>query len=81
MTDRLSAELTTLAINAAWAFPGMGASAVDILTPTLGSADQALVAGLEPEADLREFRYPAYGKARYPNLEIMRRIAGSQYAT
>lgn len=81
VTDQVSAELFTLAVNATWAFPGMGAAAVDILTPTLGSADKALVSGVEPGADLREFRYPTYGQPRYPNLAIMRRISGAPYRT
>lgn len=75
VTERISSDLATLAVNATWAFPGLGASAVDILTPALTSENQAVVAGLDPAANLREFRYPAYGQPRYPNLDIMKRIA------
>lgn len=74
VTDLLSEDLKTLAASALWAFPGLGASAVDILTPALDSADRALVVGLEPGGDLREFRYPAYGKTRLPNRAIMEKI-------
>lgn len=77
VTDQLSDDLKSLAVNALWAFPGLGASAVDIVTPSLDSADQALVAGLEPGGDLREFRYPAYGKTRLPNRAIMENIVAS----
>lgn len=74
VTDQLSAELKTLAVTALWAFPGLGASGVDILTPSLDSADLALVTGLNPGADTREFRFPAYGKTRLPNRAIMEKI-------
>lgn len=72
---QLSAQLAELAINATWAFPGLGATAVDILTPSLSSSDQAVVSGLEPAADLREFRFPAFGVSRFPNRAIMDRLA------
>lgn len=77
VTDRISSELAGLAINATWAFPGLGASAVDILTPSLASEHRAVVADVDPQADMRECRYPAYGQPRYPNLEIMKRISGA----
>lgn len=73
--EHLSEELTELAVNAMWAFPGLGAAAVDILTPSLSQAEGAVVAGVEPEADLREFRFPAFGASRFPNRAIMDRIA------
>lgn len=74
VTNQISPDLADLAINATWAFPGLGASAVDILTPSLGTSQQAVVSSIEPGADLREFRYPAYGRPRFPNRAILARI-------
>lgn len=75
--DQVSDSLVQLAVNAMWAFAGLGATAVDILTPALDSAENAVVSGVEPDADLREFRFPAFGKPQYPNRAIMDRIAAS----
>lgn len=71
----VSESLVELAVNAMWAFPGLGAAAVDVLTPSLSAADDAVVSGVEPDADLREFRFPTFGASRFPNREIMDRIA------
>lgn len=73
--DVLGDELKELAVNAIWAFPGLSATGVDILTPSLHEGEQAVVSGVEPEADLREFRFPAFGTSRFPNRAIMDRIA------
>lgn len=75
VTGRLSQDLTTLAVEATWAFPGLGATAVDILTPSMESGRDAVVAAVDPAADLREFRYPALGRPRLPNIAIMKRFA------
>lgn len=80
VTDRLCDGLKALTVNALWAFPGLGASAVDIVTPSLDSAEQSLVVGLSPGADLREFRYPAYGKTRLPNRAIMEQLVDQSRA-
>ena len=74
--DLLGDRLNELAVNALWAFPGLSATAVDILTPSVGGGEHAVVSGVEPEADLREFRFPAFGAARFPNRAMMDRIAG-----
>ncbi|GAA4829733.1 hypothetical protein [Garicola koreensis] len=78
VTERISPELAALGINATWAFPGLRASAVDMLLPSLSEGHRAIVAHLEPGADLTEFRYPAFGKAQYPNLAIIQRISEAQ---
>lgn len=75
--EMLSESLVELAVNAMWAFAGLGAAAVDVLTPSLSSAEGAVVSGVEPEADLREFRFPAFGPPRFPNRAIMDRMASS----
>jgi D-alanine-D-alanine ligase-like ATP-grasp enzyme len=76
--DHLSEDLVELAVNAMWAFPGLDATAVDVLTPKLNSAKSAVVAGIEPGADLQEFRFPAFGVCRFPNRAIMDRLAGPE---
>lgn len=73
--NQLSSALADLAVNATWAFPGLGATAVDILAPSLSSSEDAVISGLEPGADLREFRFPAFGVSRFPNRAIMDRLA------
>lgn len=75
--EQLSGSLVELAVNAMWAFPGLGATAVDILTPSLSTAEGAVISGVDPEADLREFRFPAFGPPRFPNRAIMDHIATS----
>ena len=73
--EQLSESLGELAVNAMWAFPGLGATAVDILTPSLSTSEGAVVSGVEPGADLREFRFPAFGVSQFPNRAILDRIA------
>lgn len=70
----LGPELRELALDALWSVPGMGAAAVDILTPSLDSAAGAAVIELDPWADLVEFRQPAYGKGRMPHDHLMDQI-------
>lgn len=72
--DMLSEELKQLAIDAAWAVPGLGAAGVDLLAPTLESAEGSVVVGLRPEADIAHFRYPDYGKMRLPQHAVMDHI-------
>ncbi|RJN32976.1 hypothetical protein [Nesterenkonia natronophila] len=75
ITNHIGPELTDLAVSGMWSVPGLGASAVDILTPSLAPEGQAVVSGVAPAAALREFRYPAYGRSQLPNRAIMQRIA------
>lgn len=72
---QLPQDLGELAVSAVWAFPGLGASAVDILTPSVSDGTGAVVCGVEPAADLREFRYPAFGNSQLPHRSIMERIS------
>ncbi|MCT1605913.1 hypothetical protein M3B43_00980 [Nesterenkonia massiliensis] len=69
--DKLDPQLHALAVDAMWAFPGLAASAVDILTPALDGAQQALVVDVDPHADIAEFLYPAYGEYRRVGLSIL----------
>lgn len=63
--------LIDLAIDAMWAFPGLDATAVDILTPSLEDATDAVVLDVDPAADVTEFIYPAYGRPRRVSLKIL----------
>ncbi|WP_345476109.1 hypothetical protein [Nesterenkonia rhizosphaerae] len=63
--------LLDLSVNAMWAFPGLSATAVDIITPSLDSADEAVVLDVDPGADLSEFIYPAYGRERRVGVAIL----------
>ncbi len=67
----LSDDLKSLAIDAMWAFPGLTGTAVDILTPSLDSAEGATVSNVVPTADVSEFLYPAYGEPRRCGVSII----------
>lgn len=69
--ETVSPDLKSLAVDAMWAFPGLAATAVDIMTPSLDSAEGAVVVDVNPGADISEFLYPAYGKPRRMGLAIL----------
>lgn len=69
--DLLSDELKDLAVDGLLAVPGLGAAAVDMLAPELGSAAEAVVLDVNPYANLMQFHYPAYGTARRINDPIL----------
>ncbi len=69
--EKISPELAELAVDAMWALPGLGATAVDILTPSLDSAEGAAVTGVDPAARFYEFLYPTYGTYRRCGLAIL----------
>lgn len=69
--ERISPDLAELAVEAMWSLPGLGATAVDILTPSLDSAEEATVTGVDPAARLYEFLYPTYGTYRRCGLAIL----------
>lgn len=71
----VGAELNQLAVDAMWAFPGLSATGVDILTPDLESADGAVVIGVNPAADLSEFRFPTYGQYRRVSVNVIQQMA------
>ncbi|WP_022873140.1 hypothetical protein [Nesterenkonia alba] len=64
VTETISQDLTQLAVDAAAAIPGLTVTAVDVLTPDLDSADEAVVLDVDPRASLRMHRYPAVGTRR-----------------
>lgn len=69
--NQVGSPLVELGINTLWAFPGLASTAVDILTPNLESADEAVILDVDPGADFREFMYPAYGESRRVSLAIL----------
>lgn len=58
----LSPDLTAMAEAAAEAVPGAGAVAIDILTPSVGSAQDAVVMDMSVTANALMHRYPAFGR-------------------
>lgn len=72
--DLLSDELKELAVDGLWAIPGLGAAAVDLLVPELGSAESAVVLAVNPYANIMQFHYPSYGEPRKVNDAIMEEI-------
>lgn len=74
VTKAASQGLAQLAISAMWAFPGLAASGVDIVTPSLESAEGAVVTDVDPAADITEFRYPSYGQSRRVGVSLMQHM-------
>lgn len=64
VTDAIPEELKELAVNAAWSVPGLRASAVDIILPSLHSTEGAEVIEVEDSPDPMPHVYPAFGKLR-----------------
>lgn len=74
VTDLLSPELRTLVLDALWAFPGLDAAAIDIVCESPTDAEGAAVVGVDPYCDIREFRYPMFGRARRPQEALTARM-------
>lgn len=72
--DELHPSLEALAIDAVWAIPGLPFAGVKLTTPALTSSDRAAVVEVTPEADLADFRYPAFGRGRTVHFHIMDHI-------
>lgn len=64
VTMRVSEDLNHLATEAALAVPGLAAVGIDILTPSLGSAEEAVVLDADTWATLLMHGYPAFGARR-----------------
>ncbi len=69
--DTMASELGALAVSATWAFPGLAAAAVDIVAPSLDSAEAGRVTAVLPGADITEFQYPAYGQPRRCSVPML----------
>lgn len=74
ITDQLSDDLQDLAVDGLWSIPGLNAAAVDLLVPSLDSAEDAVVLEVNPYANITEFHYPAYGESRRVADAIMEQI-------
>lgn len=74
VTDQISDDLRELAVDGLWAIPGLGAAAVDLIAPSLDSAENAVVLGVNPYANIMQFHYPAYGEPRKVNDAVMEEV-------
>lgn len=72
--EELGEELSSLAVDAMWAFPGLDGAVVDIRTPRLDSAGGAAVVDVDPIGDIVEFRFPTYGADRRVAVDIIDRM-------
>lgn len=72
--QQVSEDLRTLAVSALWSIPGLSATAVDLYVPSLETS-VGEIDSIHPDADLRDFRYPAVGRRRHVHLALMRKIA------
>lgn len=64
VTDLVHPELNDLATSGAHAIPGLGAGGLDILAPSLDSAEGAVILDADAWANFRLHRYPALGRSR-----------------
>lgn len=74
VTPMISSDLRELASEAATAIPGLGAAGIDVLTPSLGSADRAVALDADSRALLHMHRHPAFGRYRFVGLAIARQL-------
>jgi D-alanine-D-alanine ligase-like ATP-grasp enzyme len=72
--ELLSVELKELAVDGLWAITGLGAAAVDLLVPDLGTAEGAVVLEVNPYANIMQFHYPSYGEPRKINDAVLEEI-------
>lgn len=64
VTAVISSGLRSLANQAALAIPGLGAAGIDVLTPSLASAEGAFALDADSSASLVMHGYPAFGPRR-----------------
>lgn len=64
VTDEVSEDIKKMAIDAAWAVPGMMIGGVDLLVPDLASADDVVALEVNVSANILPHTYPALGNAR-----------------
>ncbi|WP_460690822.1 hypothetical protein [Nesterenkonia suensis] len=74
VTAELSPAHCELAVEAMWALPGLRAAAVDLLVPSLGASEGAVVTDLSDEADLSVHRYPSHGTIRRPADAVLEQM-------
>lgn len=64
VTAQVSPELNDLASEAALSIPGLGSAGIDVLAPSLGSAEGAVALDADSWASLLMHGYPAFGTRR-----------------
>lgn len=64
VTDDLSDSFSDLAVEAAYAVPGLTVAGIDLLAPDLGSAEGAIALEVNVNANFMPHAYPALGKSR-----------------
>lgn len=82
-TDLISSPLKALAEAAARSIPGLGFVGVDLVTPSLSDARDAVILELNPTANIGIHYYPVYGERRDPGTAIVKemlRLAGNARA-
>ena len=72
--DLLGEEVRDLAVDGLWAIPGLGAAAVDLVVPQLGTAEGAVVLEVSPTANIMQFHYPSYGEPRKVNDAVLEEV-------
>jgi len=72
--DLMGEELKDLAVDGLWAIPGLGAAAVDLVVPQLGTADGAVVLEVSAYANIMQFHYPSYGEPRKINDAVLEEV-------
>lgn len=72
--DLLGEELEDLAVDGLWAIPGLGAAAVDLVVPQLGTAEGAVVLEVSAYANIMQFHYPSYGEPRKVNDAVLEEV-------
>lgn len=81
VTDVVSEELADLIINAAWTVPGLRAGGVDVVAPSLESAEGAVVVGVDSRASMQLHEYPSFGKSRPVAGAVMAQFLASGRGT
>lgn len=71
VTQSVHRELKHLAADAMWAFPGLSAAGVDLRVRGVEDPEGAVIIGVDPAADISEFRYPTYGQYRRVSMDII----------
>ncbi|WP_147383516.1 hypothetical protein [Nesterenkonia natronophila] len=75
VTDMVSPALRSLAERAAQSIPGLGAAAIDLITPALNSADGAVIVDADAWASVLIHRFPAFGRRRRVMWELTQMLS------
>lgn len=81
VTDLLDPAVADVAVEAAWAVPGLSAGAVDMRVPDLSTAEGAVVLEISESADISLHHYPAFGAPRPVAEAIISQMLGRSRPT